>query len=96
MPQSPTNTTAVTRFDDWEYEDGTMPSAELAERLGVTRHMTEPYSVGGFRYTSLTDAIAQARRMAKLERELKRPRTSIQDPELERLGAPLRPRTHRA
>ena len=43
----------------------------LAERLGVTRHMTESYSVGGFRYTSLTDAIAQARRMAKIGHELK-------------------------
>jgi hypothetical protein len=32
--------------------------------------MTESYSVGGYRYTNLTDAIAQARRMAKLESEL--------------------------
>lgn len=71
MPQPPTDSTAVARFNDWENEGGSMPSAELAERLGVTRHMTETYSVGGFRYTRLTDAIAQARRMAKLDRELK-------------------------
>jgi hypothetical protein len=38
--------------------------------LGVTRQMTETYSVGGYRYTNLTDAIAQARRMAKLGGEL--------------------------
>ena len=71
MPQPPTNSAAIARSDEWENEGGSMPTAELAERLGVTRHMTETYPVGGFRYTSLTDAIAQARRMAKLERELK-------------------------
>jgi hypothetical protein len=32
--------------------------------------MTETYSVGVYHYTNLTDAIAQARRMTKLEREL--------------------------
>ena len=34
---------------------------------GIVCHLTETYSVGGFQYTNLTDAIAQARRMAKLE-----------------------------
>jgi hypothetical protein len=29
--------------------------------------MTKSYSVGGYRYTSLSDAIAQSRRMAKLQ-----------------------------
>lgn len=72
MPQSPMYSPAIAHAEAWENEGGSMPSAEeLAERLGVTRHMTETYSVGGFRYTSLTDAIAQARRRAKLERELK-------------------------
>ena len=70
MPQPTTNSATVAQ-DDWENEGGSMPFAELAERLGVTRHMTEAYSVGGYRYTSLTDAIAQARRIAKIERELK-------------------------
>jgi hypothetical protein len=32
--------------------------------------MTEKYCVGGYHYTNLTDAIAQARRMAKLEAQL--------------------------
>jgi hypothetical protein len=32
--------------------------------------MSETYSVGGYRYTTLTDAIAQARRMTKLEKDL--------------------------
>jgi hypothetical protein len=40
---------------------------ELAESLGVVRHLTETYSVGGFRYIRVTDAIVQARRMAKIK-----------------------------
>ena len=71
MSQTRTNSPATARFDEWENEGGSMPTVDLAERLGVTRHMTEIYSVGGFRYTSLTAAIAQARRMAKLEPALK-------------------------
>ncbi|MBO9510537.1 hypothetical protein [Erythrobacter sp. A6_0] len=70
MPQ-PTINSATVAQDDSESEGGSLPTNELAERLGVTRHMTESYSVGGFRYTSLTDAIAQARRMAKIGHELK-------------------------
>ena len=70
MPQSASQTAAITRTESWENEGGSLPSAELAERLGVVRHVTETYSVGEFRYTSITDAIAQARRMTNLEREL--------------------------
>ena len=70
MPQSPIQTATTTRTESWENEGGSMPSTELAERLGVIRHVTEAYSVGEFRYTSLADAVAQARRMTKLEREL--------------------------
>jgi hypothetical protein len=51
-------------------DEGGIPSVDLAMSLGVTRQMTETYSVGGYSYTNLTDAIAQARRMAKLEAEL--------------------------
>lgn len=54
----------------WENEGGSLAPHDLADSLGVVRHITETYSVGGFQYTNLTDAIAQARRMAKLEREL--------------------------
>lgn len=43
---------------------------QLAQSLGVTRQMTETYTVGGYHYTNLTDAIAEGRRRAKLEREL--------------------------
>jgi hypothetical protein len=32
--------------------------------------MTETFLVGGFRYSRLADAIAETRRMAKLESEL--------------------------
>lgn len=58
------------KTDSWENEGGAAAPPQLAESLGVIRHMTETYSVGDYRYTSLTDAIAQARRMAKLERAL--------------------------
>jgi hypothetical protein len=65
------------RTESWENEGGRVaPSQPLesldlvAASLGVKRHMTETYSVGGFRYSNLADAIAQARRMARLEREL--------------------------
>jgi hypothetical protein len=60
----------ATKRGSRESGGGSLPSGEPAETLGVVRHMTETYSVGGFRYTSLTDAVAQARRMAKLEPEL--------------------------
>jgi len=50
--------------DSWENEGGSIAPHNLAESVGVVRHLTETYSVGGFRYTNLTDAIAQARRMA--------------------------------
>lgn len=65
-----TSITVGARSEAWENEGGSPSTPELAEQLGVIRHVTETYSVGGFRYTSLTDAIAQARRMTKLEREL--------------------------
>lgn len=45
-------------------EPALSPEEEEAASLGVIRHMTSTYSVGNFRYTSLTDAVAQARRIA--------------------------------
>ncbi|WP_126177092.1 hypothetical protein [Tsuneonella rigui] len=56
--------------ESWENEGGGLVAETLAGSLGVLRHLTETYSVGGFQYTNLTDAIAQARRMTKLEREV--------------------------
>ena len=70
MSHLSTGSADISRTESWENEGGSIPAVELAERLGVIRHVTETYTVGGFRYTSLTDAIAQARRMIKLEREL--------------------------
>ena len=71
MAQNPTTSrAAILRTESWENEGGSIPPAELAEKLGVVRHVTETYSVGEFRYTSLADAIAQARRMNKLGRDL--------------------------
>lgn len=55
------------RAESWENEGGSIAPEQSAESLGIVRHLTETYSVGGFQYTNLTDAIAQARRMAKLE-----------------------------
>lgn len=48
-----------------ENESGSTAIHDLAESLGVVRHLTETYSVDGFQYTNLTDAIAQARRKQK-------------------------------
>ena len=58
------------KAQSWENEGGSIAPEDIAASLGVVRHMTETYSVGGYRYTSLADAIAQARRMTKLEQEL--------------------------
>ena len=58
------------RTEAWESEGGSIAPGQLADSLGVVRHLTETYSVGGCQYTNLTDAIAQARRMAKLEQAL--------------------------
>lgn len=75
MPHSPTDDTAIpgaaiTGTGSRDDARGPVALREMAERLGVVRHLTETYSVGGYRYTNLADAIAQARSMAKLEREL--------------------------
>lgn len=69
MPQVPTAAVHA-KAQDWENEGGSVKPDDDAARLGVMRHVTETYSVGAFRYTSLVDAIAQARRLAKLEHEL--------------------------
>jgi hypothetical protein len=54
----------------WENEGGSTAPEDIAASLGVVRDISETYSVGGYRYTTLTDAIAQARRMTKLEQDL--------------------------
>jgi len=61
---------AVVRNQSWENEGGSLAPDQLAESLGIRRQVTETYAVGQYRYTNLEDAVAQARRMAKLEREL--------------------------
>ena len=68
MSQAPRDSQS-SEDDSWENEGGS-PAADQLARHGIVRQMTETYAVGGYHYTSLTDAIAQARRMAKLEREL--------------------------
>jgi hypothetical protein len=61
---------AVVRNQSWENEGGSLAPDQLAESLGIRRQVAETYAVGEYRYTNLEDAVAQARRMAKLEREL--------------------------
>ena len=53
------------RAENWENEGGSLSPAGDAEALGVTTHLTENYTVGGYRYTNLADAIAQGQRMQK-------------------------------
>lgn len=64
MSQPPQNDT-LSEADNRENAGGNIAPQQLADSLGVVRHLTETYSVGGFQYTNLADAIAQARRMAK-------------------------------
>ena len=47
----------------WENEGGSVHADSYAESLGVTRVLTESFKVGGYTYTNLADAVAQARRL---------------------------------
>jgi hypothetical protein len=47
----------------WENEGGTVRPDSYAESLGITRVLTESFKVGGYTYSNLPDAVAQARRM---------------------------------
>ena len=58
------------KTESWENEGGSVEIAQLTTSLGITRQTTETYVVGSYRYTNLADAVAQAQRMAKLERDL--------------------------
>jgi hypothetical protein len=51
------------RAETWENEGGSLRPAVSAEALGVTTISTETYAVGEYRYTNLSDAMAQGRRM---------------------------------
>lgn len=55
--------TSEAKTQSWEDEGGSIAPESEADSLGVVRHVTETYSVGGYRYTKLADAIAQGRRM---------------------------------
>jgi hypothetical protein len=70
MAKQPPENLPTAKTESWENEGGSVTPVDLALSLGVTRQMTETYRVGGYHYTNLADAIAQARRMAKLEAEL--------------------------
>lgn len=52
-----------TASESWENEGGIVRPLSYAQSFGVTRVLTETFRVGGYSYTSLADAVAQARRM---------------------------------
>lgn len=52
--------------DSWENEGGSIRPLSYAESIGVTRVLTETFKVESYSYTSLADAVAQARRLQKL------------------------------
>jgi hypothetical protein len=59
MAQNPISRTTAER---WENEGGALRFSPEVASMGVTRIMTATFSVGGYRYTNLADAVAQARR----------------------------------
>ncbi len=69
MPHSSISGPVVDRAEGGADEVASIAPLRLAKPLGVVRRLIETYSVGTFRYTKLEDAIAQARRMTKLEQE---------------------------
>lgn len=46
--------------DAWENEGGSLEG--LATSLGITHSLTNQFEIGGYRYTQLVDAIAEAKR----------------------------------
>jgi len=56
--------------ENWENEGGSPSADSYLESLGITRMLAETYVVGGYSYTNLADATAQARRMQKQETAL--------------------------
>ncbi len=49
----------------WENEGGSLRPENESEALGIVTHQSQTYTVGEYRYTSLSDAMAQGRRMLK-------------------------------
>jgi hypothetical protein len=64
MSHQPVSTATAER---WENEGGSPVAESDPAALGITRLLTETYRVGGYSYTNLADATAQARRMRKQE-----------------------------
>ena len=62
MPKDPT---VRSLSEGWENEGGSLRAAAGAEGSGITRVLVETFKVGGYTYTNLPDAEAQARRLRK-------------------------------
>jgi hypothetical protein len=64
MVQSPTpKWSDAEQAAQWENEGGHLQAPLSLGELGITRILTENFLVGGYRYTALADAVAQAKRM---------------------------------
>ena len=61
----PKSSTPGRPTEGWENEGGSLRDAPIADASGITRVFVETFSVGGYTYTNLPDAQAQARRMRK-------------------------------
>jgi hypothetical protein len=51
--------------EGWENEGGSLRAAPAADGSTITRVLVETFKVGGYTYTNLPDAEAQARRLRK-------------------------------
>jgi hypothetical protein len=49
--------------ESWENEGGRLGARSPGDTNGITRVLVETFAVGGYTYTNLADATAQARRM---------------------------------
>ena len=67
MAKQPPENLPTAKTESWENEGGSQLAESYPESLGITRQLTETYRVGGYAYTNLADATAQARRMQKQE-----------------------------
>ena len=65
LSQSPLIATPA-KNESWENGGDSVALVHSGEAVGSSTLITETYSVGGYNYTNLTDAVAQARRMTKV------------------------------
>ena len=62
MSQHPSSPPGAER---WENEGGSLRPLPTPESLGIKRVLLETFTVGGYSYTNLADAIAEAHRQRR-------------------------------